>query len=171
MQYTCVGSMERKIDMDDKQLQALIEKISLNYFDLPFIHIGTFNTRLKTTGGRYLTSTGNIEINKRYYDTLGMDELIGIIKHELCHYHLHQMGMGYKHRDQDFRILLKRVGAPRFCTPIEAPSNKPKNYRFYECVECHQVYKRVRRVNIVKYRCGKCRGKLKEVPNHIDRGN
>lgn len=155
--------------MDDKLLQTLIEETSLKYFNLPFIHRGSFNPRLKTTGGRYLTSSGDIEINKRYYDALGMDELIGIIKHELCHYHLHQRGMGYKHRDQDFRILLKKVGAPRFCTPIKAPSNKPKNFRYYECVECKQVYKRVRRVNIVKYRCGKCRGRLKEVTDRIDR--
>ena len=38
-----------------------------------------------------------------------MDELISIIKHELCHYHLHQEGKGYKHRDQDFKDLLKKL--------------------------------------------------------------
>ena len=29
-----------------------------------------------------------------------MEELIGIIKHELCHYHLHLEGKGYQHRDR-----------------------------------------------------------------------
>lgn len=33
-----------------------------------------------------------------------------IIKHELCHYHLHLRGMGYKHRDADFKTLLAQVG-------------------------------------------------------------
>lgn len=149
--------------MDDTQLQKLIEDVSLTHFQLPFIHSASFNSRLKTTGGRYLTSTGNIEINKKYYDVFGMDELIGIIKHELCHYHLHQRGRGYKHRDQDFKVLLKAVGAPRFCSPIEKKGSSPCNYRFYECVDCHQLYKRIRRVNVNKYRCGKCRGQLKEV--------
>ncbi|WP_078382386.1 SprT family protein [Sutcliffiella halmapala] len=149
--------------MDDKQLQQLIEDISLTYFQLPFVHRATFNPRLKTTGGRYLTFTGNIEINKKYYDVFGMDELLGIVKHELCHYHLHQRGLGYKHRDQDFKILLKKVGAPRFCSPIKKPASSPSSYRFYKCKDCHLLYKRVRRVNLKKYRCGKCRGELKEV--------
>ena len=39
-----------------------------------------------------------------------MEELIGIIKHELCHYHLHLEGKGYQHRDKDFKELLKKVG-------------------------------------------------------------
>ncbi|CAG9623386.1 SprT family protein [Sutcliffiella rhizosphaerae] len=154
--------------MDNRELQKLTEDISLTYFKLPFMHDATFNPRLKTTGGRYLTSTSNIEINKKYYDALGMSELIGIIKHELCHYHLHIRGKGYKHRDQDFKMLLKAVGAPRFCTPIKTTPAKPKAFRLYECVECQQTYKRIRKVNINKYRCGKCRGMLREIKNKVD---
>lgn len=154
--------------MEDKELQKLIEGISLKHFNRPFLHKASFNHRLKTTGGRYLTSTSNIEINKKYYDALGMDELVGIIKHELCHYHLHIQGKGYKHRDADFRFLLKKVGAPRFCTPIHTTTSKPKTFRIYECVDCHLQYKRVRRVNTNKYRCGKCRGKLREIEKRVD---
>lgn len=154
--------------MEDKDLQKLIEEISITYFNRPFLHSASFNHRLKTTGGRYLTSTSDIEINKKYYDALGMDELVGIIKHELCHYHLHIQGKGYKHRDQDFRSLLKKVGAPRFCTPIGSPSSRPKTFRIYECKDCRQLYKRVRRVNTIKYRCGKCRGKLREIEKRVD---
>ena len=50
----------------------------------------------------------NIEINKKHYEEFGIEELIGIIKHELCHYHLHIEKRGYKHRDQDFKELLKK---------------------------------------------------------------
>ena len=64
----------------------------------------------------------NIEINKKYLDELGIEELIGIIKHELCHYHLHIEGKGYQHRDRDFKQLLQKVDAPRFCSPL--PANK-----------------------------------------------
>ncbi len=74
-----------------------------------------FNSRLRTTGGRYLLNTHNIELNYRYYEMYGKEELVGIVKHELCHYHLHIAGRGYKHRDKDFRELLKAVDAPRFC--------------------------------------------------------
>ncbi|QFT87364.1 hypothetical protein FIU87_01680 [Bacillus sp. THAF10] len=154
--------------MEDKDLQRLTEEISLAFFKVPFQHNATFNPRLKTTGGRYLTSTSNIEINKKYYDALGIEELVGIIKHELCHYHLHIRGRGYKHRDQDFRKLLKEVGAPRFCTPIHTASTKPKAFRIYKCVDCQQIYKRIRKVNTIKYRCGKCRGKLEEMQKNVD---
>ena len=55
----------------------------------------------------------------------GLEELRGIILHELCHYHLHILGMGYRHGDADFRNLLKKVGAPRFCSTLEQPKEMP----------------------------------------------
>ena len=90
----------------------------MNFFKKTFIHYAYFNPRLRTTGGRYLLRSHDIEINKKYYDERGIEELIGIIKHELCHYHLHLEKKGYQHRDADFKKLLKKVGAPRFCTPL-----------------------------------------------------
>ena len=109
--------------MDDQQLQILVEKISIEYFQKIFRHKVLFNNRLRTTGGRYLLRTGNIEINKKYYEVYGDEELVGIIKHELCHYHLHQNARGYQHKDKDFKELAKKVGAPRYCTPL------PEEYR------------------------------------------
>ena len=50
----------------------------------------------------------SIEINPLVFEIHGMNELVGVIKHELCHYHLHLEGKGYKHRDADFRELFKR---------------------------------------------------------------
>lgn len=151
--------------MDNQQLQELVEKISLEFFNKKFLHTAVFNPRLRTTGGRYLLGTGNIEINKKYFDVYGKEELIGIIKHELCHYHLHQNGLGYQHKDKDFRNLAKQVGAPRFCTPL------PKEYRskseqiehHYRCTVCDFLYIRKRRVNTKRYVCGKCGGKLNKV--------
>ncbi|NCU17526.1 SprT family protein [Pallidibacillus pasinlerensis] len=148
--------------MDDMQLQKLVEKISLKYFQVPFRHEASFNKRLRTTGGRYLLQTGNIEINKKYYDVYGEEELIGIIKHELCHYHLHQNKMGYQHKDRDFKLLAKKVGAPRFCTPlpIEYQAKKPTKTHRYQCQSCKYIYYRKRRVNTSRFVCGKCKGKL-----------
>ena len=150
--------------MSDEELQKYVEELSVQYFHQPFLHKAYFNNRLRTTGGRYLLRSHNIELNHKSFERFGLEELRGIILHELCHYHLHIRGMGYQHRDEDFRRLLKRVGAPRFCSTIE--ENKiNRRERIYECVDCLQTYIRKRKVDVTKYRCGKCRGKLKEVIN------
>lgn len=100
--------------MDEEKLQMLTESLSQIYFQLPFLHCARFNPRLRTTGGRYLLKSHNIEINKKYYDVYGMEELEQIIKHELCHYHLHLHQLPYKHKDRVFQSLLKRL--ERKCT-------------------------------------------------------
>lgn len=149
--------------MNDKELQNLVEKISLHEFGKPFRHMATFNSRLRTTGGRYLLQSHNIEINKKYLEQLGRQELEGIIKHELCHYHLHLEGKGYQHRDRDFRDLLIKVKAPRFCSMLPERKDQKRSQRvlIYRCTDCQLVYQRKRAINTSKYVCGKCRGKLK----------
>jgi SprT-like protein len=151
--------------MEDKELQKLVEKVSIESFGKPFRHKASFNSRLRSTGGRYLLGTHNIDINKKYLDQLGLSELIGIIKHELCHYHLHIEGKGYQHRDSDFKMLLKKVGAPRFCSPLLDKPKKRTSAKIllYQCTICHQQYKRKRSINTSRYVCGKCRGKLVKV--------
>jgi SprT-like protein len=152
--------------MKDEELQSMVEEISLKDFSKPFNHQAIFNPRLRTTGGRYLLRSHNIEINKKYLDQLGEAELIGIIKHELCHYHLHLEGKGYQHRDRDFRELMERVKAPRFCSSLPEEINKRKKQKkvlLYQCTQCHLVYRRKRSIDTTRYVCGKCRGKLKLV--------
>ena len=155
--------------MENHQLQLLVEKISISFFGKPFRHLAIFNPKLRSTGGRYLLGTHNIEINKKYLVQLGEDELIGIIKHELCHYHLHLEGKGHQHRDQDFKRLLKKVGAPRYCNQLpEAPKKRTaKRILLYECSRCHLQYKRKRSINTSRYVCGKCRGKLVKIKELI----
>ncbi|MFC3882460.1 SprT family protein [Bacillus songklensis] len=154
--------------MNDEELQKMVERISLEVFQIPFKHQAYFNSRLRTTGGRYLLSSHNIEVNELYYKERGLKEIEGIIKHELCHYHLHLGGKGYKHRDRDFKELLAKVGAPRFCTPLSSEKAKRKKFHYYECTKCRQLYARVRKVDISRYICGKCKGKLKKIEKDID---
>lgn len=142
------------------ELISLTQRISQEFFEhLPFIktsfsHGVSFNNRLRTTAGRYVLKTGNIELNPSYYQRYGFDELVETIKHELIHYHLHQMALPYQHRDKEFKLLAQAVSAKRYAEPM-------REYKhLYCCSNCSQLYPRVRKINIRKYRCGKCKGKL-----------
>lgn len=150
--------------MTDEELTALIKKVSQESFGKPFIHEAFFNNRLRTTGGRFHLKDRHIDINPKIYQAYGMDTLIGVIKHELCHYHLYNSGMPSQHKDHEFKALLSQVGGLRFA-PTLNNSNQHKILRVYECTNCHTVYRRVRKINTRRYVCGKCRGKLKFVKN------
>ncbi|PFA68627.1 SprT family protein [Bacillus sp. AFS015802] len=148
--------------MTNAELQQLVEKISMQSFKKPFLHKAYFNPRLRTTGGRYMLGSHDIDINRKYLDEHGMDELIGIIKHELCHYHLHIEGKGYKHGDRDFKNLLNKVGGPRHCSSLSSASRRSR-VLVYVCNTCGLNFQRRRRINTSKYVCGRCRGKLRLV--------
>lgn len=155
--------------MNGVELQQLVERVSVDLFGKPFRHKVSFNKRLRTTGGRYLLNSHNIELNFRYYEMFGKDDLIEVIKHELCHYHLHLEGKGYKHRDEDFRRLMKEVRAPRFCKSIPGSRKKASNKRYeYSCSSCSCQYIRNRKINISHYVCGRCGGNLIEVKKQLD---
>ena len=98
--------------MNNLALQSLTESIAIKYFGKAFKHEVYYNKRLRTTGGRYILSSHNIEINPKQYEMFGEKAVIDIIKHELCHYFLHLSGEGYQHRDKAFKILSAKVGAP-----------------------------------------------------------
>ena len=140
--------------MNEHELQQLTQEISRSSFHREFTHKITYNRRLRSSGGRYLLQTGNIEMNPLVEQELGLEALIGVIKHELCHYHLHQTGGGYRHRDADFKRLLHQVGGSRFVERMKEPAF------LYECVDCHHRYPRMRKMNTNRYVCGKCHGKL-----------
>jgi SprT-like protein len=145
--------------MTQLELQELVAAISLKYFKRPFVHQVKINRRMRTTGGRYHLDDHHIEINAHFLQPQYRDALVGIIKHELCHYHLHLLGLGYRHRDRDFRSLLAQVGGSRY-TPDIGLSHRQKRHYLYQCQQCGQKYYRVRRVDTRHYFCGRCRGQL-----------
>lgn len=147
--------------MTNDELQLLVEQISNAFFKRSFKHAASFNYRLRTTGGRYLLKSHNIEFNAKQLDYYGRDEFVKIIKHELCHYHLHLDGRGYKHQDDDFKNLLKIVGGSKYCQVVPGTKNHRTAQCIYKCNECGQIYNRKRRMDLTKYVCGKCRGKLR----------
>lgn len=148
------------IEMTDRELQKLVEKVSEEWFFRPFQHKARFNGRLRTTGGRYLLRSHDIEINPRHYQVYGLEEVISIIKHELCHYHLHLEGKGYQHRDADFKELLQRVGGTRHCRSVQPRTKLQFKYKLI-CLQCGIEYKRKKKMNPQAFRCGRCSGKLR----------
>lgn len=145
--------------MNDCELNDLVNKVSLEFFNKPFVHNATFNCRLRSTGGRYLTSSHNLEFNKKSFEFYGLEELINIIKHELCHYHLHIQGKGYMHKDKDFKNKLSQVEGTRYSKALI--NNKKIQYSYQLiCKNCKQIYHRKRKINHRRYRCSKCFGKL-----------
>lgn len=141
--------------MNNVALENLVKKVSQESFGKPFLHQTFFNTRLKTTGGRYHLSDHHLDFNPSILEEHGMAVFIGIIKHELCHYHLHLAKKGYQHKDQDFKQLLAKVNGLRY-----APITNNQQRKKYQCCKCGQLFLRQRAINIQKYRCGKCRGQL-----------
>lgn len=147
--------------MNDQELQSWVEKVSLEAFGRPFAHKATFNARLRATGGRYFMKSHNIEINPHQLTVHGEQETEAIIKHELCHYHLHLQRKGYRHGDPDFKRLLVAVGATRHCRPLPGATRAlPVRYQLV-CAACGMSYPRKRRADPRKYACGRCRGKLR----------
>lgn len=150
------------LELTDADLQAWIEHVSLRDFGRPFRHRATFNRRLRATGGRYFMKSHDIEISWKQYEKYGPAEVEAIIKHELCHYHLHLLRRGYRHQDEDFKRLLAQVGGSRYCRRLdegEMRAVSPYRYKLV-CQACGASYMRKRRMNPARYACGNCRGKL-----------
>ncbi|HLQ40769.1 MAG TPA: SprT family protein [Tetragenococcus sp.] len=143
--------------MTEEELQVLVERVSLKFFDRPFCHQAVFNRRLKTTGGRYHLYDHHLDFNPKMV-ACGRETLIGIIKHELCHYHLHLQHKGYQHKDRDFKQLLAQTGGLRYA-PIITSSKKFHSYR---CSGCGQVFYRQRKIDLKRYVCAKCGHPLTE---------
>lgn len=143
--------------MEQIELQEYVQDISKKYFNKPFKHTATFNRRLRTTGGRYHLNTHNLDFNPKILEAFGTETFEGIVKHELCHYHLHIEKKGYRHSDSDFRILLKQVEGLRYTPSIETKEGSTRLW-VYQCRDCDTTIYRKRRFNIKKFVCSKCRG-------------
>ncbi|OWA34524.1 SprT family protein [Saccharibacillus sp. O16] len=155
--------------MSNMELQQWIEQVSLEHFGVPFRHRAFFNSRLRSTGGRYALRSHDIEINPRQLREHGREEVEGIIKHELCHYHLHIAGRGYRHRDADFKQLLAKVGGSRYCQALPDSTKRtlPVRYKL-TCLSCGMEYRRKRRMDASRYRCGRCTGELRLIELKVE---
>lgn len=138
-------------------LTDYVKKVSREDFGREFRHQAFWNNRLRTTGGRFFPKDGHLDFNYKIFQEYGEVVFRKIVRHELCHYHLYFERKDYRHGDRDFKILLKQVDGLRYAPSLSR--KQEKQYR-YQCQFCGQDYFRKRRINLQKYRCGKCRGKL-----------
>ena len=140
------------------KLTDYIKQVSLEDFGRPFIHQVQWNSRLRSTGGRFFPKDGHLDFNPKVYQELGLDVFRKIVRHELCHYHLYFQEKGFQHKDRDFKELLKAVDGLRFVPSLTNSHSKP--LILYRCQSCQQSYHRKRRIDTKRYRCGVCRGQL-----------
>lgn len=144
--------------MTNEELTELVKGVSRESFEEPglvktsFEHQATWNNRLTSTGGRFIPRTANLEFNPKQLAKNGFVELVGIIRHELVHYHLFRQGLPYKH-GKEFKVLLQAVGGTRYCQPIGV-RKKWKTLYSYNCQKCGKIYQRKKEINTRKYCCG-----------------
>ncbi len=141
-----------------KDLNAYVNRVSLEDFHRPFRHQAEWNKRLRTTGGRFFPKDGHLDFNPRVLEELGEDIFRKIVRHELCHYHLYFAQKGYQHKDDDFKRLLAQVDGLRYVPALSQA--KPQKIYSYQCQSCKQIYHRKRQINPARYVCGQCRGQL-----------
>lgn len=150
-----VGRGFESAELRQVDLQAFVEKVSLDFFGRPFTHQAIYNNRLQTTAGRYHLADHHIDFNPKMAHRA---DFIGIVKHELTHYHLHLAHRGYQHKDADFKKLLQQVGGSRYAPALEPRKQQSVKWH-YRCQNGHDFYRK-RRVDTKKYRCGQCRTQL-----------
>ena len=127
------------------KLTEYVQSVSLEDFGRPFTHQAQWNSRLRTTGGRFFPKDGHLDFNPKVYHELGLEVFRKIVRHELCHYHLYFQKKGYRHRDREFKELLKEVDGLRFVPPLKTQTQIP--YLVYQCQSCQQSYQRKRRID------------------------
>lgn len=137
-------------------LTNFVKSVSLEDFGKEFHHTALWNTRLKTTGGRFFPKDGHLDFNPKIYEQYGINVFRKIVRHELCHYHLYFERKGYRHSDAEFKALLASVDGLRYAPFLK---QETKHY-LYRCQKCQQEYSRKRLVNTKKFFCGRCFGKL-----------
>lgn len=139
------------------ELTKYVQQVSLEDFGKPFRHWAVWNSRLRTTGGRFFPKDGHLDFNPKMYREVDELTFRKIVRHELCHYHLYFEKKGYKHGDRDFQDLLAQVDGLRYAPRLAGATSAVYHY---QCQACQQAYHRKRWVDVIRYRCGRCRGSL-----------
>ena len=146
--------------MTDLELTQLTRRLAKQFFNQAYPYEARFNRRLRTMGGRYFLADHHIEINPLMLSEFDEETLVGVIKHELVHYWLHVHHEKPDHRNPHFKELLQRTGGLRYAPVTSKRRTTTTGRLVYQCKKCGQLYHRQRRINVRRYVCGRCGGRL-----------
>ena len=90
-------------------LTEYVQQVSVEDFGKEFRHVALWNSRLRSTGGRFFPKDGHLDFNPKHLEEQGLEVFRKIVRHELCHYHLYYEKKGYRHEDTDFKKLLAEL--------------------------------------------------------------
>ena len=62
------------------KLTDYVKQVSLEDFGRPFIHQAQWNSRLRSTGGRFFPKDGHLDFNPKVYQELGLDVFRKIVR-------------------------------------------------------------------------------------------
>lgn len=122
------------------------------------------NNRMKTMLGCFRVRKGmskQIDISRDFIDTNPKEVVIDVLKHELVHYALFELGKPYKDKDKYFKDTLDRLGVGRTRTI----TTKGK-FHTYTC-KCGYLFYRKRRLSKDSH-CKEC--KTIEYIDYMDKG-
>lgn len=73
--------------------------------------LGLFYSRTVYVRGERVRQPLKIVISKNLLEYYSLENIEGVIKHELCHYHLYKKGGKFSDGDKEFEDELKRIGS------------------------------------------------------------
>lgn len=73
--------------------------------------LGLFYSKTIYIKGKKVRQPLKISISKNLLEYYSLENIEGVIKHELCHYHLYKMGGKFSDGDKEFEDELKRIGS------------------------------------------------------------
>jgi SprT-like protein len=143
-------------------VEGLANKLSLHFWNHPCTIPVVWNGRLTSSMGRFIFSIKGkiripvkIELSKHAAQFINRDIFIGVMLHELCHYHLCRLGQPFDDHHPVFEKELARVGAISTNT-VQIPQ---KAFQLL-CSKCNKSIGVRKRINTKNYRSACCKEKI-----------
>ena len=103
--------------------EELMDKLWGDKLEIPVVissrmtnSLGLFYSSTVYKNGQRVRQPLKIAISKSLLEYYSLENIEGVIKHELCHYHLYKKGGNFSDGDKEFEDELKRIGSHSTCT-------------------------------------------------------
>lgn len=136
----------------NESLLDLVNELAIRYFGRTYNGRVEWNFRMRTRAGDYAPRLKLMRLSARYAKEFGDEELVGTIKHELCHWYLWEQGIAHRHDSRAFKELMQRVDAPRYAKRTQVRTGSSRRY-VYRCTFCGIEFVRRRKIQGACKRC------------------